>query len=523
MITKAIVRRGEYYDSLTLMRVSQQLSTLPGVLDAAVMMATEANKALFRAAGLLTAEIEAAGPNDLAIAFKAPDNAIDAVIQQLETILRSRSETLQTAGMGAFSPKTIRSAVRMQPAANIAVISTPGQYAADEAWNALQLGLHVLLFSDNVSLEDEITLKRAARQADLLMMGPGAGSAIINGIGLGFANQVPRGPVGIISAAGTGLQEVSCLLAKHGIGVSQAIGTGGRDLSEPVGGLTMLQALGALQQDTDTQVIVLISKPPGENISRQVIERAATSQKPTVVCFLGADPTGTPQSPNIILAGTLRACAYMAAREAGADLPVLEGMLAEEKRVHREIAMSNLPPLNSDQKFLRGLFSGGTLCYEAQLIWRERLSAPVHSNAPLHASDCLPDSARSSGHTALDLGEEEFTIGRPHPMINNDLRIRRLQQEAHDPQTAVIMLDLVLGYGAHPDPASELALAIEIARSSAGEDGRELVFIASVTGTDGDPQDLDRQVRTLEDAGVLICDSNASAAHLAAEIVRGLN
>lgn len=519
MTVKAIIRKGEYHDSVTLMLVSRELSALPGVLDAAVMMATEANKTFFKAAGLLTAQIETAGPNDLAIAFKAPEDEIETILSKAESLLQSHAYSAQTGDTGKHTPKTIRNAVKHNPTANVVVISVPGQYAADEAWRALLQGMHVLLFSDNVSLEDEIALKRYASQEGLLLMGPGAGTAIINGIGLGFANQVPRGPVGIVSAAGTGLQEVSCLLAKHGVGISQAIGTGGRDLSESVGGVMMLQGLHALQQDPESRVIVLISKPPTEHVAWKVLKQTVSSSKPTVVCFLGAGTKGETPAPNIILTDTLRACAHLAAKAAGVDLPDLETLLADEARVLKAKAIGISSRLKKGQKFMRGLFSGGTLCYEAQVIWSKRLTREIYSNAPLHESTRLPDSTLSIGHTALDLGEEEFTIGRPHPMISNDLRIRRLRQEAQDPETAVILLDLVLGYGAHPDPASELAPNIESARIAARDTGRELAFIASITGTSADPQDMGRQIRTLENAGVQICDSNAAASQLAVDVV----
>jgi FdrA protein len=405
------------------------------------------------------------------------------------------------------------------PAANAAVISVAGRYATDEAWDALSHGLHVLLFSDNVSLEDEIALKKYAREHGLLLMGPGAGTTILNSVALGFANVLPRGPVGIVSAAGTGLQEVSTLLARHGVGITQGLGTGGRDLKKEVGGIMMLEALKALQQDEATNVLVLISKPPAEEVVRLILAQVAESTKPTVICFLGGDTSTLANIPNVIPARTLYECALLAGQIVQSEIGDVKAILEAENARFVEQAKSLKSKLNANQRYLRALFSGGTLCYEAQVIWKELLPGPVYSNAPLPGQPALPDSTRSCEHTAVDLGEEEFTVGRPHPMIDNDLRIRRLLQEARDPEVAVILLDVVLGYGAHLDPASELSQAVEDAQKLARAEGRELIFVASVTGTEEDPQSLSKTVSTLERAGVTVCDSNSAAARLTALLV----
>ncbi len=516
MAIQTLIKRSEYHDSVTLMLVARELSHMAEVDDAAVVMGTEANKGLLKNAGLLTAEAEAASPNDLVIAVKGEQAALGDILAEAEKLLykqQSRSAT------GEFRPKTLSGAVKADHGANMAVISVAGRYAAAEAWEALLHGLHVLLFSDNVSLEDEIALKRYAVEHGLLLMGPGAGTAILNGVALGFANVVPRGPVGIVAAAGTGLQEVSSLLAKYGAGLSQGIGTGGRDLKEEVGGLMMLAGLQALQDDPDTKVIVLVSKPPAASVASKMLEQAGSSEKPTVVCFLGGDAALPPvsleqkQGKTVMLAHTLEQAAILGAQAAG-----IQGLPKPSK--NSEVSIK--PQFAPSQRYLRGLFSGGTLCYEAQVIWRDLLSEPVLSNAPLAVSHQLPDSLQSQGHTAVDLGEEEFTVGRPHPMIDNDLRIRRLMQEAQDPQTAVIMLDVVLGYGAHPDPASELAPAVQKARELRRAAGGELPVAASVTGTEGDPQGLSRQVNLLEQVGVMVCESNAAAARLVAKVIKEL-
>lgn len=516
-VVRALVKPGEYHDSVSLMLAARELAHQEGVVDAAVVMATEANKAILAGSGLLAPEVQAAGANDLALVVSAEDELRAG--RALEIAGELLKKKIAPAGAGELRPKSMRGGLALQPGANLAVISVAGRYAAAEAWEALHKGLHVLLFSDNVSLEDEIALKSYGREHGLLLMGPGAGTAILNGVALGFANVLPRGTVGIVSAAGTGLQEVSTLLARRGVGISQGIGTGGRDLKKDVGGIMMLMGLQALQQDPATSVLVLISKPPAGEVARRILEQASACEKPTVVCFLGGESALPSGAPNVIWAQTLRECSLLAANAVRPDSPDVPAILKAETARLAEQAKRMKARLCSSQRYLRGLFSGGTLCYEAQVIWKDRLDTPVHSNAPLPGGMTLPDLTQSVGHTAVDLGEEEFTVGRPHPMIDNGLRIRRLLQEARDPETAVILLDVVLGFGAHPDPAGELGPAIQKARELAGMDGRELAVVASVTGTDGDPQDRSCTVALLEEAGAVICDSNAAAAQLTAMIV----
>lgn len=516
MTIKSLVKTSEYHDSVSLMLAARELSRLQGVKDAAVVMGTEANKAILAEAGLLTGEAQAATPNDLLIAVSAESEPLaEEALQKVDGLLKKKAAA---AGSGEFRPKTVRSALTANPGANLAVISVAGKYAAEEAWEALLRGLHVLLFSDNVALEDEIALKKYAREHGLLLMGPGAGTAILNHVALGFANALPAGPVGIVSAAGTGLQEVSTLLARQGVGLSQGLGTGGRDLKKEVGGLMMLEGIKALQQDPDTQVLALVSKPPAGEVVTAILRQVAESQKPAVICFLGGEVSELSNLPGVWPARTLQECALLAARAARSESMDIRAALENEHAGLVEQARRLKPKLNQEQKYLRGLFSGGTLCYEAQVVWKDLLSEPVYSNAPLPGGRSLPDSTRSQGHTAVDLGEEEFTVGRPHPMLDNDLRIRRLLQEARDPQAAVIMLDVVIGYGAHPDPAAELGPAIRQAKRMAE---RELIVVAAVTGTEQDPQHLSAQAAALREAGAILCESNAAAARLSGMLVSG--
>jgi FdrA protein len=513
--TRCLIKAGEYHDSVALMQTAQKLTQLRGVDDAAVVMATEANRGILREAGLLVTEIEEASANDLVIVVQAVSEEVaQHALDLAETHLARRPSTL--ASGARWQARTVRGAVRSSPQSNVAVISVAGRYAAAEAWEALKSGLHVLLFSDNVSLRDEVALKHYAAARGLLLMGAGCGTAIINGVALGFANVLPRGPVGIVAAAGTGLQEVSTLLAKLGVGITQGIGTGGRDLKQAVGGVMMLEGLKALQSDPETKVLCVVSKPPSPVIAERVLRQAKQSTKPTVVCFLGSDPAPI-AAAGVIPARTLQEAAYLAAAQVeGYTGAAASDVIQQETTELRTQAVECRKRLKPGQKYLRGLFSGGTLTSEALVIWEEILGG-VYSNAALESRLELKDATRCEGNCAVDLGAEEFTVGRPHPMIDNELRIRRLMQEAIDPEVGVIMLDVVLGYGAHPDPASELGPAI---RQAQGESrARQLIVVTSVTGTKEDPQGLERQIGTLRDAGAIVCNSNAAAARLAGFIV----
>ncbi len=517
MSIRYVIKASHYFDSVSLMTIARDIRALPGIEDAALVMGTEANKGLLQQVSPLSVEARSASPTDLILMVKGDEAALDGALATAEKLLTKRPAAAEGA---AHRPRTLRSALRAHPDANLAVISVAGAYATAEAWAALQQNLHVLLFSDNVALEDEVALKRYAAERGLLLMGPGAGTAIINGAALGFANVVPPGPVGIISAAGTGLQEVSTLLAREGIGITQGIGVGGRDLSDAVGGLMMLHAAHALQHDPATEVIVAISKLPSPAISKRVLEHLAASEKPAVVIFMGADDLPAVPSSLMHLTRTLQEAALTAAALVrGDDVQTVQAQLAERRHALRAQAAELAVQLRPGQSRLRGLFSGGTLCEEAMRLW-SAVIGDVWSNGPLKPHLKLPDSNHSQGHCALDLGEEEFTVGRPHPMIDNDLRIRRLLQEAADPQVAVIQMDLVLGYGAHPDPASELAPAIREAREVAGRAGRTLIVVGALTGTDHDPQNLTRQARAFEAAGMVLLPSNADASQLAAFVVQ---
>jgi FdrA protein len=515
--TEATIRSGAYHDSVVLMQLQRSLASLPGVLDAGVVMGTEANKAVLAQSNLLTPEAEATGADDLVIVVEAEDEAAaqDALSQVDDLFAKRRGKRVAEA----YRPKSLETAAQMMPDALWVLVSVPGRFATGVAQEALGLGKNVFLYSDNVSLQDEIVLKQRAAEKGLLVMGPDCGTAIVNGVGLGFANQVRRGSIGMVAASGTGLQQVSSRIHQLGGGISHALGTGGRDLSEAVGAVTAHQGLDLLSRDPETDVVVLISKPPAPQVADEVLEAARVlsmrRKKPVVVDFIGYTPSAR-RVGDLHFATTFDEAAEMAVQLAGpARLALAAGATAGASADAAASPEPALEPFAPGQRYLRGLFSGGTLAYETLLILQGYLSGAnaVHSNVPLDEAYRLADSTVSEGHTIVDLGEDEFTVGRLHPMMDNDLRIRRLQQEADDPEVAVILLDVVLGHGAHPDPAGELGPAIAEARAGAEAAGRHLEVVAVVVGTDEDPQGLEAQVEQLEAAGARVETSNDATVH----------
>jgi FdrA protein len=500
------------------MQLQRSLADLPGILDAGVVMGTEANKDILAQTGLLAPEARAAAADDLVIVVQADDNAAaEAALGRVDELLTQRRGGVEQD----YLPKSLESAAQMLPDAQWVLISVPGRYAAGVARQALRLGKNVFLYSDNVSVDDEISLKQMAAEKGLLVMGPDCGTAIVNGVGLGFANKVRRGPIGLVAASGTGLQQVSARIHQLGAGITHALGTGGRDLSEAVGAVTAHQGLDLLSRDPETQVIVLISKPPSPKVAAGLLNAARSAGKPVVVDFIGYSPAAR-LVDNLHFANTFDEAAALAVELATHDADSDEDIRSIRRPSQDTAKASDLKRFAAGQRYLRGLFSGGTLAYEALLLLQDYVPA-VYSNVPLKKEHRLANSLVSQAHTIVDLGEDEFTVGRPHPMMDNDLRIRRLQQEAEDPEVAVILLDVVLGYGAHPDPASELAPAIAQARATAQEAGRHLSVMAIVVGTDEDPQDLDAQIEQLEGAGALVGTSNDAAVRRAGRLLRTLN
>ncbi len=504
---KGEVRSGVYYDSVVLMQLQRALTAQPGVIDAGVVMGTDANKDLLAQSDLLAPEVHDAGADDMVLVIKAEDEstAQDALEKVDELIAKRRGVSTDED----YRPKSLESASEMLPAAQWVLVSVPGRYAAGVARQALSLNKHVFLYSDNVTLMDEIDLKGTAVEKGLLVMGPDCGTAIVNGVGLGFANKIRHGSIGLVAGSGTGLQQVTARIHQLGGGITQALGTGGRDLTEPVGAVTAHQGLDLLSRDPQTKVIVLVSKPPSTKVADDLVQASRLVGKPVIVDFIGY-ATSVRKIDNVHFATSFDETAELAVQMASTETTVKENMDIDRK------------PYAQGQRFLRGLFSGGTLAYEAMLVLQDYLPV-VYSNAPLKKEHQLADSLVSQENTILDLGEDEFTVGRLHPMMDNDLRIRRLEVEADQPDVAVILMDVVLGYGAHPDPAGELSPAIREAREKATKAGRHLEVVAIVTGTDEDPQDMDHQEVQLEAAGAKVFTSNDAAARYVGRLVAALN
>ena len=471
------VRRNSYFDSIDLMRVAEHARQLAGVAEVGVAMATPSGRSMLAEAGMWPAEAPDAGPSDLMIAVRAASEVVGKhALARVEELLTASRDVGQTRADAL--PRTTFAAARASAATDVALIAVPGAHAAIEAHQALSAGLHVFLFSDGVSLDDEVALKRRARDRGLLVMGPECGTAIINGVGLGFANRVRRGSVGLVGASGTGIQELTCLIHRLGGGVSHAIGTGGRDLQSGVGGLTTLQGVAALGADPETQVLLIVSKPSSPAVADAVLRAAVETRKPVVACLLGYAGT-TPQG--VHAAPTLEEAAVTAVK-------LTTGGVRELEAPH--------VPGPAARGAIRGLFTGGTLCDEAQRLI---------GGAP--------------GRRFTDFGSEEYTRGRPHPIIDPSLRNAAIVVAAADRDSSVLLLDLVLGDCAHPDPAGALRPALAEARSR--RRGREQAIVVHVVGTGDDPQGLEPQEEELRKAGAIVCASNRIAALAARAIAEG--
>jgi FdrA protein len=478
------VRRGAYYDSVSLMQVSRAVGAAPGVSAALVAMATELNTDLLTGMGFTLTE--PVGPNDMLVAIRGED---DAAIGAGQAALDAALAGLKAAGAnaGGFGdappPRTIGAAVGAGEA-NLALISVPGRNAFVDAMDAVTSGVSVVLFSDNVSVEEEIALKDAAAGADVLVMGPDCGTAVVGGVALGFANAARAGSVGLVAASGTGAQQVMCLLDAAGVGLSHCLGVGGRDLSSAVGGRSTRQALAALAADPSTESIIVVSKPPAAEVLAAVQSYAASLGKPVHWATLGH---GRPD---------LTAATEAALTADGGQAPLWPSWPADASE-----------PVKGS---LRGLFCGGTLADEAMIVAAESLG-PIRSNIPLSPELALGPDLRSESHVVIDFGDDGLTQGRAHPMIDPSLRLERIAAEGQDPTCGVLLLDLVLGFGSHSDPAGELAAAIEGARASAADGGRELPVVVSLTGVENDPQGLSACAKTLQAAGASVFLSNAQA------------
>ena len=514
VIKKNYVEKNSYYDSVFLMKLSRNISELGGVQKISVGMGTPLNKDTLKDLELLISEGEDASPNDLIIALSADseEDAEKARVEFMRLLLDSSSN-------GKKSYRSIEKLCSEKKDVNLAVISVAGEFAADEAMTAVENGLNVFMFSDNVPIEREVELKQLADKKGLLVMGPSCGLSYINNTALGLCSKARPGDIGIVGASGSGIQEVMAIVHRIGSGISHAIGTGGRDLSKDVGGITMLKGISLLEEDSDTSVIVLISKPPAAETTRKILDAVSSCKKPVVIQFINSKNDGE-DAEGVFFSDSFEETAKRAVAlsegksyEAGDEIAIEQGLI--------ETASKEIPQFSPEQKYLRGIFCGGALSEEALTFMNKNLG-DIYSNVSFDKDFMLDDPFKSFKDSIIDIGEEDFTRGKPHVAIDPSVRIDRFNAESEDPETAVILLDFLLGFGCHEDPTGMMIPHIREQRLKAESAGRNLCIVASVCGTDIDPQDYSEQVKKLEDAGVLVAENNGRAAQLAAILIKQL-
>ncbi|MDR7855258.1 acyl-CoA synthetase FdrA [Tissierella sp.] len=503
------IKKNTYYDSVTLMILSKDIKKKKGVQEALIGMGTDLNKEIAQNLGLSNSEITEITPNDFFISILADDEVeIEDIMNDVDNLLNQKKKDRDND----YMPPTLDSAIKHEPQSNMVLISIPGKYAADEVKKALNKGLNVMLFSDNVSIEEEKELKDLAVSQGLLMMGPDCGTAIINNVPLAFANVVKKGHIGVVGASGTGTQEVTVLIDKLGEGVSQVIGTGGRDLKKEIGGSMMLLGIEALMNDPETSVILLVSKPPAEEVAEKILKAVKDSPKPVVVHFIGGDRSIIEKYgayPSCSLEDAARKAVALLRNEEVEDFDRFD--LSDEK-INR-IVDEEVSKFAQEQKYFRGFYTGGTLADEAMKLLSKDIK-DIYSNIPLLPEYRMKDIRISTGNTCIDFGDDEFTVGKPHPMIDPLSRIERLYQESNDDEMAVLLMDFVLGYGAHKDPVGEMIPSIIEAKEKMSSRGKYLSVIGYVCGTNSDPQSLEESKKRLEEIGVIVMPSNAQAVRL---------
>lgn len=498
-----VIKKNSYQDSVNLMLLTKSMSSMEGINQISVMMGTPANKDIFKNSGLYTEELEEASPNDICIVVDTDNkDKVEEVMTGINDFLKNQG----TGSKGSTIPvtRTWDRALTKLPNANLAVISIAGEYAADEVDRAIERGLNVFLFSDNVSIEDEKRLKEKAKEKGLIVMGPDCGTGILSEVPLAFANVVEEGNIGVVGASGTGIQEITCIISRMGGGITHAIGTGGRDLSSEIGGITAITSLEMLAKDPKTDVIVFVSKPPAPEVRDKVIDVFKTLGKPVVAVFIGEKPKE--HHDNVYYTWTLEETALKA-------VEISKECLRSAKNIVNQIPELEKMKKVPEQRCIEGLFCGGTLAAEAAMIIGDVYGVKDNGH---HKEGIMLEC---NGHQVIDLGDDVYTRGRPHPMIDPSIRVQMIKETAAKKETAVILLDNVIGYGGHEDMAGVLAGVIKEAKEKAKSEGREVLFIASVTGTQGDPQVYEEQAKKLKDAGAIVCETNASASRLAVDII----
>lgn len=511
---KTIVMANCYMDSILILSVSREMMKLPGVKKAVVVMATDMNKTVVDEFGGMTPAVKSAGANDLILSLDCDnEDVIKLAEEKIKEIASGKSSG--SSGEAEIEYHKLSAAKAALPEANICIISLPSEYALDEAKTALANDMNLFIFSD-MPEEEELEIKQIAHKKGLFVMGPGAGTAVINNLSLGLMSKVRPGRVGIVAASGSGLQEVAVLVHNYGAGISQAIGTGGHDLSEKVGGIMFLQAMDYFANDPNTDVLVLVSKPPHPTTAKKIYANLPKN-KPVVIFFLGGNAAEI-QAAGAYAPKTLEEAAIMAVELAKGNKPEIKDIVAEDKTAFATLAATEKAKLSPNQKYLRGLFCGGTHSEEAVTLLQEFVPT-MHSNIKFGKVDLLEDRHQSVENSLVDMGDEVFTKGKPHPVMDPSILVDRMIQEANDPETGVILFDLLYGHAIHADPVGAMEDALKEIQRIEKEEGRHICVIASLCGTDIEPQDVKDQARRLKEYGVILQPSNAKAALLAGLIV----
>lgn len=494
---RTVVKKGSYQDSVVLMLLTNEISTIEGVNKVSIMMATPANKDIFKQSGLDTEELMASTANDMVVVADVDDESLlDTIMENVEAFLKKQS-TAKSASKGAESVKSWDKALDKMPDANLAVISIPGAYAALEADRALDEGMNVFMFSDNVTIEDEKALKEKAHAKGLSVMGPDCGTGIIQGVPIAFTNSVSKGSIGIIGASGTGIQELTTIIDRLGEGVNNAIGTGGRDLSTTVGGITMMDMIDAMENDDTVKVLIVISKPPAQAVREKISARLSSFSKPVITLFLGEKPEY--HEENFYHTYTLDEAARLAVSLVrGKEIPEATVDVDESEFFKAE-----------DNKTIKAYYSGGTLANEAAMLIKDAMDVKVPPE------DIEGYMLQLDGNIVVDLGDDAYTQGKPHPMIDPAKRIECMQEAVDDESTGVILLDIMLGYGSHADMAGALLPTIKELQAKAAAANRKVFFVATVCGTRRDYQGYDEAVNKLAEAGVIVCENNKLACRTA--------
>lgn len=500
-----------------MMRLSEDLKNVSGVIEAAIIIGSDLNKETLRRYGTLTDDGNNANDTDTIISLVCNDEAsLNTAIVKAEELLSSKLKKKQG---NEFT--NLDSALKAFNSANLAMISVPGQYVKDLVAKLLDKNIHVFVFSDHVPLEDEIDLKRIALEKGLLLMGPEAGTSIINGTVLGFGNRTNRGNIGIIGASGTGIQHLSVLLDSCGTGISHAIGVGGRDMLAKNGGLMTLQAIKAFENDFQTRVVLLVSKAIDSVVRNKIINYIKkNTKKKYVLCLIG-DKEDILSIDNVSFVKTIQSSVLQALKYLDVDIyEKAQDRFIDERSNAIEFVdtISNL--IDDNQKYIRGFFVGGTLCYESIVIIEQLMGKPIYSNLKEH-DFYIGGMDQSKEHTFIDFGTDEFTISKPHPIIDPSIRIARMLEDAKDPTVAVMIIDIILGYSTAKDTILLHSKAIKQALEIARKDNRTLSILVYMCGTDKDLADL--ELDNLKDSGAKVFTSNALMSTAAALIANKLD